>query len=45
MYSRPNTVTCENNIKEKFIKYKENVLEEFKELETTFFGKVNSFKK
>ena len=32
-------------MKEEFYKFKEGFLEEFKELKTTFFAEVNSFKK
>ena len=44
MEPQANTLTSENNIKEKFYKFKEDFMEEFKELKTTFFAEVNSFK-
>ena len=37
MCSRLNTVTHDNNIKEKIINYKERVLEQLKGLGTAFF--------
>lgn len=45
MCSRLNTVTYDNNIKEKIINYKERVLEQLKGRGTAFFTKVSSFKK
>ena len=44
MEPQANTLTSENNMKEEFYKFKEDFMEEFKELKTTFFAEVNSFK-
>ena len=44
MEPQANTITSENNMKEQFYKFKEGFMEEFKELKTTLFAEVNSFK-
>ena len=41
MEPQANTLTSENNMKEEFYKFKEDLMEEFKELKTTFFAEVN----
>ena len=43
MEPQANTLTSENNMKEELYKFKEDFVEEFKELKTTFFAEVNSF--
>ena len=44
MEPQANTRTSENNMKEEFYKFKEDFMEEFKELKTMFFAEANSFK-
>ena len=44
MEPQANTLTSENNMKEEFYNFKEDFMEESKELKTTFFAEVNSFK-
>ena len=44
MEPQANTLTSENNMKEEFYIFKEGFMEEFKELKTTLFAEVNSFK-
>ena len=44
MEPQANTLTSANNMKDEFDKFKEGFMKEFKELKTTLFAEVNSFK-
>ena len=45
MDSRADAVTAESSIKDELNKFKGSFLEEFKELKTAFFTKINCFKR